>query len=575
MTASPAPGSARTGAWNWTGACRLEEIRAAAAAARAWLADHGLPETDLAAWELMLAEAGNNAVLHADPEGARLPVAIRLAVTGDRVIARVLDHTPGFDWPENPSLPADDAENGRGLFLLATLSRFQHYDRNASGNVLTLERPVTRNAEPEAVRLAHRLADAERTLQLMTEELSACYESLNAVFRLTAASRQAGTLADFGALLLERLAAATGSDCALLRVAEPGGGLLTVAALGALDSSRLVRAEEAAAIRTRQDRWLDPAPGTAAGEPLSGLVHPFHDGDALMGVLSIARRDRREPPHAGDVSVVHTFAEFFAQHLLSRRHAEAAEAASAARREIELAGEIQRSLLPVDLPRDRTLSAAGHCESARQVGGDFYDLLPWGPDAHLFVMADVMGKGVGASMMAAVTRSVLRTLGPPHDSAARILTRLAQRMHADLSRLEMFVTLAVGVVDHKAGEIRIANAGHCPVLVAGPVGLRGFAEPESPPIGLLPDPEYRETVVPIAPGTRVLAFTDGLTDPRGTRPHFASAVEVAEWFAETARAGGSAAILRDALAARLAGLPGDTTPPADDQAFLVLACEPA
>lgn len=568
-----APASAT--AWTWSGDCQLQAIRAAATAARAFLAGHGLPDTDLAAWELMLTEAGNNAVLHAGPEGVRLPVTLRVALSGDRVIARVHDHTPGFVWPDNPALPDDDAEHGRGLFLLTTLSSFRGYSRSPEGNVLTLERPITRDAEPEVVRLAHRLAESERTLQRMTEELFACYESLTAIFSLSAASRQTTSLAEFGAQMLERLTTVTGSDCAVLRMADPDGdGLLTVAAVGALDSDPLIRAEETAAIRNRQDSWIEAGTAGKVGQLLSGIVHPFHEGKALMGVLSVGRRKRRDPFSAGEVNIVHTFSDFFAQHLLSRRHAEAAEIASAARREIELAGQIQRSLLPSALPRTREFSAVGHCESARQVGGDFYDLLPWGDDAHLFVIADVMGKGVGASMMAAVTRSVIRTLAPPHDSAGRILSRVAACLYDDLVRLEMFVTLAVGVVDHRAGQIRIANAGHCPVLVAGPAGLRGFAEPESPPIGLLPDPVYRETVIPLAPGTRVLAFTDGLTDPRGTRPHFVSATEVAEWFATQASSGASPATLHDALVDHLRLLPGDDTPPADDQAFLVLACEP-
>ena len=240
--------SAPATAWTWTGDCRLEEIRAAASAARAFLAGHGLPDTDLAAWELMLTEAGNNAVLHAGPEGLRLPVALRVALSGDRVIARVHDHTPGFVWPDNPALPADDAESGRGLFLLATLSSFRSYSRSPEGNVLTLERPITRDAEPEVVRLAHRLAESERTLQRMTEELFACYESLTAIFTLSAASRQTSSLAEFGAQLLQRLTTVTGSDCAVLRMADPDGAeLLTVAAVGALDTSPLIRAEESAA----------------------------------------------------------------------------------------------------------------------------------------------------------------------------------------------------------------------------------------------------------------------------------------------------------------------------------------
>ena len=175
---------------------------------------------------------------------------------------------------------------------------------------------------------------------------------------------------------------------------------------------------------TRQDQWIDASDANPA--VLSGLVHPFYHEDELMGVLSLGRHHSAHPFNAGEVNVVHTFAEFFAQQMLSRRHEEEAIRSSVARREFELAAAIQQSLLPPPLPDVAGVSVTGHCESALSIGGDFYDLIPCGKDGYFFVIADVMGKGVAASMIAAVTRSTVRAFSHFYQYPARLLEQVAR-----------------------------------------------------------------------------------------------------------------------------------------------------
>jgi serine phosphatase RsbU (regulator of sigma subunit)/anti-sigma regulatory factor (Ser/Thr protein kinase) len=573
-SATHVPSRSVTGpAWHWSGPSTLHAVREAGIGLRSFLASHGIDdEHELAAWELIISEAGNNAVEHACASSPDQSWDIKAMIRPDRISVSIHDHTTGFDWPESPELPDDSAESGRGIFLIHSLTDHRTYTRLHHENILTLERKFSFDL-PHLTDCIHRL---ETTLDGMTEELASCYESLSAIFHFTAESRQSSSLAEFAERLLRHLITVTRSDGGILRVVS-GSDLIPLASIGCPDNSLCSSsALEAAAISSRQDQWIDADSIHSPSDTslLAGLVHPFYSGDELMGVISLGRYSSATPLNAGEVSIVHTFAEFFNQEALSRRHAEAAIAASVARREFELAATIQKSLEPRAQAPVAGVSAAGHCESALTIGGDFYDIIPWNNMGFFFVIADVMGKGVAASMMAAVTRSVFRSMQELHQSPARAVARAASQLFDDFDRLEMFVTVAVGFVDNRSRLIRIANAGHCPVIVADAAGNLVEVMPSHPPIGILRSPDFDETGIPITTGTRILAYTDGLTDPRNSRPSFPEPADVSAWMAETCRSQPSAADIREQLLQRLASSSAPDAPAlADDQTFLVIACD--
>ncbi len=562
---SPAPVRPETTghAWRWSGPYTLGAVREASTGARAFLEPLGLPEPELAAWELILTEAGNNSVIHGTGDPSDLSWQVQLLFTPDRVIARIIDGNADFEWPVDPELPDDDAESGRGVFLIHTLTDFRKHEHHSGGNILTLERRHTPAAPAE---------DLEATLDAMTEELASCYESLSAIFRFTAEARSTARLEDFAESLLHHLGTITASDCGMLRVVSQNQ--LTTLANHGCDATPACAVEEsplpleAAAVITRQDQWIDSSAANPA--VLSGLVHPFYHEDELMGVLTLGRHQSAQPFNAGEVNVVHTFAEFFAQQMLSRRHEEESIRSSVARREFELAAAIQQSLLPPPLPDLAGVSVTGHCESALSIGGDFYDLIPCGKNGYFFVIADVMGKGVAASMIAAVTRSTVRAFSHFYQYPARLLEQVALQMHDDLDKLEIFVTMAVGIVDVSEGLIRVANAGHCPVIVCQPGAEPTEVSPERPPVGLERNPVFTEYEIPLRPGTRILAYTDGIVDPRNHRPSFRSQPEVADWFAETTARMEPIGDIKSALLQRL-GHNIDPNTLADDQTFLLIS----
>ena len=554
---APAVPASTAHAWRWSGPHTLAAAREASAGARSFLAGHGLPEPELAAWELILTEAGNNCALHCAGDGSGRSWQIRLLCAGDRVIAKIHDENEAFEWPADPQLPDSDSESGRGIFMIHALTDFRKNEHHNGGNILTLERRFAPSAPAE---------DHEATLDAMTEELASCYESLSAIFRFTAEARRTTRLEDFAASLLRHLGTITASDFGTLRVVSENQ-LVTLATHGGERPHENPSSLEDEAISARQDQWIEPTGGNPAA--LSGLVHPFYQEDRLMGVISLGRRHSAQPFNAGEVNVVHTFAEFLAQQMLSRRHEEESIRSSVARREFELAAAIQQSLLPPVLPDIAGVSVTGHCESALSIGGDFYDLIPCGENGYFFVIADVMGKGVAASMIAAVCRSVVRSFGQHHPFPSRLLQCVALQMHEDLEKLEMFVTIAAGFVDARGRVIRVANAGHCPVVVIGQGGDIMEAYPEQVPLGLEPSPTFTELEIPMEPGMRLLAYTDGLNDPRNQRPGFETQTAVAEWFAAAAAGSPHICDLKSSLLERL-GHSKDPNTLADDQTFLLI-----
>lgn len=552
-------------AWQRAGAYTLVAVREVATGARGFLADHGLPESELAAWELILTEAANNCVIHCTGDATDESWQMRLVLAADRVIARIQDGNECFVWPHDPQLPDEDAESGRGLFLIHSLTDFRKYECHPGGNILTLERRFAPAAPAE---------DLEATLDAMTEELASCYESLSAIFRFTAEARSTTRLEDFAASLLHHLSTVTASDFAVLRIVA-NEQLITLAshgceappACGIHDSSNSL---EAAAVSSRQDQWLDS--GENDFRATAGLVHPFYHEDELMGVISLGRQGLERVLNAGEVSIIHTFSEFLTQQMLSRRHEEQAIRSSVARREFELAAAIQQSLLPPPLPAIAGVSFTGHCESALSIGGDFYDVIACGNDGYFFVIADVMGKGVAASMIAAVCRSTVRAFSEYFTSPARLMEKVALQMHDDLERLEMFVTVAVGIVDVPEGVIRISNAGHCPVVIGAPDGSIIEVGPDRPPIGIGADSAFAEHEIPLTRGMRILAYTDGLVDPRNQRPSFETQPEVTAWFQATMAQHRQIEVIQSSLLDRL-GHRSDPNTLADDQTFIVVGFE--
>jgi serine phosphatase RsbU (regulator of sigma subunit)/anti-sigma regulatory factor (Ser/Thr protein kinase) len=184
--------------------------------------------------------------------------------------------------------------------------------------------------------------------------------------------------------------------------------------------------------------------------------------------------------------------------------------------ELEVAKLIQQNFLPRELPELRGWHVSAHYRPAREVGGDFYDVIELEGGRIGFVVGDVTDKGVPAAMVMAATRSILRAASQQLDSPAAVLQRANDLLCPDMPP-KMFVTCLVAVLDPQTGELRFANAGHnlpCVRTASGSVELRATGMP----LGLMPGMQYDEKEAVLEAGDCLLLYSDGLVeahDPGG------------------------------------------------------------
>ena len=177
-------------------------------------------------------------------------------------------------------------------------------------------------------------------------------------------------------------------------------------------------------------------------------------------------------------------------------------------RELELAAEIQRNLLPA--PQPAPFPIAGVNIPARTVSGDFYDILPL-PDGRIgFCLGDVSGKGMNAAMLMAKTASLYRCLAKTVKHPGELLESLNDEICETATR-GMFVTMMAAVYEPQSGVTTIANAGHEPVLCRAAGGSYSSIAAEAPPLGIVPNSQFPEVAISLRGGS-LYAFSDGLTE---------------------------------------------------------------
>lgn len=188
-----------------------------------------------------------------------------------------------------------------------------------------------------------------------------------------------------------------------------------------------------------------------------------------------------------------------------------------AKREHDIAETLQRSLLPPQLPVVPGIEVAARYVPATsdvQIGGDWYDVLQL-PDGEVgLVIGDVAGHGVSAAATMAQVRMALRVYALQNTSPSSVL----HSVHGLVSQLPMpeMVTLLYAVLDPRTRRLRVASAGHPPVLTFDAAGAHYLEVGLAPPVGVTAEAYYDESTHLLQPGSTLLLYTDGLVERRGT-----------------------------------------------------------
>jgi serine phosphatase RsbU (regulator of sigma subunit)/anti-sigma regulatory factor (Ser/Thr protein kinase) len=418
-------------------------------------------------------------------------------------------------------------------------------------------------------------------LALRTGERSARAEAEEAERRMLALERVAdvalGQLAleDLLREVLHRIGTVLDVDAAAILLTDDSGESLVVRAAEGVDPTdergRPIRMDVgdgcagrvAAEQRTilldeiRDTDDLDPLFRSTAVAALLGV--PLEIDGRVIGVLQVASRDPR--PFSPD--------EMRLLELAADRVAHAIERTQVNERAHQIAETLQRALLPERLPEIAGVGLAARYLPGglgTEVGGDWYDVVPY-PDGRVgLVMGDVVGKGIAAASLMGQLRNGLRVFSLEHDDPDEILVRMNVLL-TQLDPLQMS-TAVVLIFDPSSGHVCFSTAGHPPPVVLRRSGAVEFLEcTPSVPLGILPYGRYHSYEGELEPDATLLLYTDGLVERRDATltdglDHLRAAVRGAP--AEP-----------DALCEHVLGqlLPGDEQP-GDDVALLALHNEP-
>lgn len=187
-------------------------------------------------------------------------------------------------------------------------------------------------------------------------------------------------------------------------------------------------------------------------------------------------------------------------------------------REIELAHEIQLSLLPPKRTPPSGFEISHHYEPANEVGGDYVDVIPLGDNRTALTMADVSGKGVPGLVVMAMVKALVQELALSSESPRSIVRRLNKALHGNVKD-SMFVTFFIGILDGHTGRLTMSNAGHNPLVIySRDQDDTRLLKMSGPPLGPFPpavfDPLIESYDVELRPGDLVLQYTDGLNESR-------------------------------------------------------------
>ncbi len=180
--------------------------------------------------------------------------------------------------------------------------------------------------------------------------------------------------------------------------------------------------------------------------------------------------------------------------------------------ELEVARGMQQSILPTQFPKEPSYTVYGKMQPARNVGGDFFDVVHLSDGRLGLAVADVSDKGVPAALFMMSSRTLLKGAAIGLALPGEVLREVNDLLLED-NEGGMFVTVLYAVYDPSSRELTYANGGHNSPLVVHPDGASAlFPLTDGIALGIAPDLSYKQNTVTLSPGDSVIFYTDGVTE---------------------------------------------------------------
>jgi serine phosphatase RsbU (regulator of sigma subunit) len=241
------------------------------------------------------------------------------------------------------------------------------------------------------------------------------------------------------------------------------------------------------------------------------IAVPVRTKDEILGVLLLGPRAAGVEYGIVEKQVLRACANQLALMIENARLTARVVEQEKLRRDLALATEVQRRLLP-DRPPDGHMAAlAAVSLPARSVGGDYYDFIDVGDNRIGIALADVAGKGVAAALIMSVVQASLRILASEGDIS---MPQLAAKMNSFLHRStasNSYATFFYAQIDERSRQLRYVNAGHLPPYLLRSSDLQELSAGGAV-IGLFPHMSYEEATIDLQSGDVLVAFTDGVTE---------------------------------------------------------------
>ena len=248
---------------------------------------------------------------------------------------------------------------------------------------------------------------------------------------------------------------------------------------------------------------------------MSEVAIPLHVGERLIGVFTASHPELDAFPRQ-QLRILQALCDHVAVAVHNARRFQSERALrEAMSHEAQEARAIQQALLPKSSPYVPGFVISGLSVPAGAVGGDWYDFIPFPDGRWGLVLADVSGKGTAAALLMSATRGMLRSLAEANCSPAEVLTKLNHLLVDDFPAGE-FVTLVYAVLDPTTSTVTFANAGHLHPLLIDRADVRFLDVERGLPLGLSCG-DYSECQISLSQGSRLVFYSDGITEAADSR----------------------------------------------------------
>lgn len=250
----------------------------------------------------------------------------------------------------------------------------------------------------------------------------------------------------------------------------------------------------------------------------AALSSPLRTHNDVKGYLCVVRKGDLSFDEE-DISAINTFSDYASVAIENARLVEESIEKERLEKELDVAREVQRKILPAKNPEFENLDISSVFIPAFEVGGDYYDFFEISDDKLGFVIADVAGKGISAAFIMAEVKGIFESLAKISSSPKELLVRANQILKRTLDR-KSFVSAAYGVIDIRKEVLSIARAGHCPVLCIRGNEVQNIT-PSGMGLGLDFSEHFEKTldekVINLKADDVIVLYTDGITEAKNSK----------------------------------------------------------